>query len=232
VIHLELSGVVKNYHGLRPLRIESLSVATGDQVAILGIDQPSAEVLVNLLTGAALPDQGEVRTFGRSTASVQDSAEWLSIADRFGIVSERAVLLDGMSVVQNLALPFSLEIEPPPEQFQDLAVRIAIDVGLRIDELNRKVGEIGPASRLRVRVGRAIALDPAVVLLEHPSVGLKRTEVAALGRDVGRVLERRQVAALTLTADEEFAGSVAKRVLVLQPATGRLQERRRRRWWL
>src|SRR3954469_1069852 len=111
---LELSSVSKNYGALRPLRIEQLVLSPGDQVALLGLDQPAAEVLINLLTGASLPDAGHVRIFGRSTAEIVDSADWLTTLDRFGIVSERAALLEPMTVIQNMAVPFSLAIEPPP----------------------------------------------------------------------------------------------------------------------
>ena len=58
--------------------------------------------------------RGEVRVFGRPTSAIADSADWLATVDRFGIVSERAVLLEALTVVQNLAMPFTLEIEPPP----------------------------------------------------------------------------------------------------------------------
>jgi ABC-type polar amino acid transport system ATPase subunit len=81
-------------------------------------------------------------------------------------------------------------------------------------------------------LGRALALDPAIVLLEHPTIGLRRTDVATVGGDVGRVLGQRDIAALTLTGDDEFANAVARRVLVLKPGTGLLEERRRRRQWL
>ena len=70
---LELSGIVKNYHALRPLRIERLVVHAGERVAIVGVDQPGAEVLVNLITGAMLPDRGEVVAFGRATADIGTS---------------------------------------------------------------------------------------------------------------------------------------------------------------
>ena len=53
---LEFSGTSKAYGGLRPLRIAALRIAAGDRVAILGLDQPSADVFVNLATGATLPD--------------------------------------------------------------------------------------------------------------------------------------------------------------------------------
>jgi len=103
---LELSAVVKDYRGLRPLRIDHLAIDPGEQLAVLGIDRPSAEILINLITGTTLPDRGDIRVFGRSTAAIQDSTEWMAFVDRFGLVTERAVLLDAMSVVQNLADPF------------------------------------------------------------------------------------------------------------------------------
>ena len=106
---LELADVVKEYGALRPLRIAGLAVTPPDQVAIIGMDRAGAEVLVNLITGATLPDRGEVRVFGRPSTAISDSTEWLAVVDRFGIVSQRAVLLDAFSVIQNLALPFTLE---------------------------------------------------------------------------------------------------------------------------
>ena len=99
-------------------------------MALLGFDQPTAEVFVNLATGATLPDGGEVRVFGRPTRAIDDSADWLATVDRFGIVSERAVLLDALSVIQNLAMPFTLEIEPPPDDVRQRAEALAHEVGL------------------------------------------------------------------------------------------------------
>ncbi len=224
---LELAGVVKDYRGLRPLRVERLSVAAGDRVAIGNIDQAGAEVLINLLTGASLPDAGEVRVFGQPTSSIERSDQWLALVDRFGIVSERAVLLDAMTVVQNLAMPYSLEIEPPSEEVRERATGLAREVGLAAATWDRPVSELDGASRLRVRLGRALALKPGILLLDHPTAAVERTHVAALGRGMRSIAQRREAALLALTADREFASAVASRVLTLDAATGRLSERRR-----
>ena len=101
---VEMRGVVKNYNALRPLRIAELSVAAGARLALAGIDAGGAEVMLNLVTGASLPDEGEVRVFGRRTSDVSDGDDWLASLDSFGIVSERAVLLEGATLTQNLAL--------------------------------------------------------------------------------------------------------------------------------
>ena len=113
---LEITDAVKSYHALRPLRIRQLAIEEGERVAISGIDAAGAELLVNLVTGASLPEEGEVRVLGRSTASIAGGDEWLASLERFGIVSERAVMLEGSTLEQNLAMPFTLEIDPlPPE---------------------------------------------------------------------------------------------------------------------
>lgn len=225
---LEFAGMSKDYHGLRPLRIAELRVAAGDCVAILGFDQPSAELFVNLATGATLPDAGDVRIFGRPTTAISDSADWLATVDRFGIVSERAVLLDALTVIQNMAMPFTLEIEPPPDDVRARAEGLAREVGISEALHGRPVAELDAAGWVRVRLGRAIALDPAILLLEHASATLARGDVARLGAEMRAVAARRGIALVAVTADEAFARAVAARVLTLEPATGRLQKQRLR----
>ena len=127
---LDVRNVTKDYRGLRPLRIERLTLAPGDVLAVPGFDAVTAEILVNLLTGASLPDTGDVLVLGRSTADVADATEWLTLADRFGIVSERVVLLEGLTVAQNLAVPFTLLVDPVPEGMAHDARRLGEEAGL------------------------------------------------------------------------------------------------------
>jgi ABC-type transporter Mla maintaining outer membrane lipid asymmetry ATPase subunit MlaF len=221
---IELTAVSKDYHGLRPLRIEKLALAEGELAAILGLDQPMAEMFINLVTGAMLPDRGEVKIFGRPTASIDDSADWLSVVDRFGIVSERAVLLNALSVIQNLSIPFTLDIDPPPDDVRERAILLAEEVGLRQADWLRPVSELDAEGRVRIRAARALALDPKVLLIEHASAGLTPDAATALGADVRQIALRRGCALLAVTADPRFASAAAPRVLTLDPASGRLSE--------
>jgi ABC-type transporter Mla maintaining outer membrane lipid asymmetry ATPase subunit MlaF len=223
---IEISDVIKDYRGLRPLRIESLAVGPHELIAVLGLDQASAEVLINLITGTTLPDRGTVRVFGQSTADIADSAEWVRVVDRFGILSERAVLLDGFSALQNLSIPFTLDVEPPSSVILERAQTLAGEAGLDPRDWERRVAELDGNARARVRLGRSLALDPEVLLLEHPTAGVGRDDVQVFGRLVRSAVERRGAAALALTADVVFARAAAKRVLTLSPSTGRLTETR------
>jgi ABC-type polar amino acid transport system ATPase subunit len=222
---VEFAGVSKSYGGLRPLRIADLRVDDGDRVAIIGLDQPAAETFVNLATGATLPEAGEVRVFGRATSAISDSTDWLSTVDRFGIVSDRAVLLEQFTVVQNLTMPYTLQIEPPPDAERARAEAVAREVGIPESQWSAALTALDPLAAARVRVGRAIALDPAVLLLEHATARVGREAVRPLAADIRRIGERRRMAIVALTADEAFAAAVAARVLTLEPATGRLRPR-------
>jgi ABC-type transporter Mla maintaining outer membrane lipid asymmetry ATPase subunit MlaF len=228
---LDITGLIKDYRGLRPLRMERLTLVAGDQVALLGFDEPSAEMMTTLITGATLPDQGTIHVLGMPTAAIEDSDAWLKLVDRIGIVSERAVLLSALSVIQNLAIPFTLEIEPPPAAIQEQAAMLAREVSLAEHTWDRPVGTLDAASSLRVRLARALSFDPALVLLEHPTAQVARADVKPLATTVRTIAQRRGFATLTLTADAEFAAAVAARVATWQPASGKLTEQSRGGWF-
>ena len=229
MIVVRLAGVSKAYGALRPLRIEHLEISDTDRVAILGFDRPSAEMFVNLVTGATLADSGEVAVFGRPTAAIADSAEWLSTVDRFGILSPRVVLLEGMTAIQNLAVPFTLDIEPPPDEMRARAEALAREAGLAERDWNVPIAELTPVARGRVKLARSVALDPAVLLVEHASADIDRSDVKAFGRTIRDLAAGRGAAGIALTGDAEFARAVADRVLRLDAATGRVSAHRR---WL
>jgi ABC-type transporter Mla maintaining outer membrane lipid asymmetry ATPase subunit MlaF len=219
---LAIRGLQKDYRGLRPLRINHLEVREGQNVALLGFDRITAELFVNLVTGATTPDAGDVHVFGQSTAAITDGDAWLASLDRFGILSDRAVLLDELTVAQNLAVPFSLELDPIPDFVRREVLRLASDVALDEAVLMRRVAEIDQPARLRVRLARALALNPRVLLSEHPNALLAAGDVPAFAALFARVVSSRRLASITLTADRTFASAIAEQVLTLQPATGDL----------
>ena len=159
-----------------------------------------------------------------------DGDEWLSSLDRFGIVSERGVLLEGSTVMQNLALPFTLEIDPIPESTLRQVTTLAVECGIAAEWLDRQTGQAPPAVRARIHLARALALDPQLLVLEHPTAAIPEAERAAFGALVARVCEARRLTALAITFDSAFAAAAAHRTLTLQPATGELVSARRR-WW-
>ncbi len=228
---IQISRLQKNYGALRPLRIVDLSVAAGERVALGGLDGPAAEMMVNLVTGATLPDEGDVHTFGSSTRDISDGEAWLASLDRFGIVSPRAVLLEGSTLQQNLALPFTLELDPVPAEVAERIVALAAECGIAAEHLSRMGAELPAHLRARTHLARALALNPQVVVVEHPTAEVDEAERPALARDFAAAMQGRGIAALILTLDVGFAEGVAHRSLLLQPATGALVPWKVKRGW-
>ena len=227
---LEIRDLQRKYSGLRPLRLKSLTIAAGERVALSGLDAAATELLVNLVTGAALPDQGEVRIMGRSTADIANGDEWLASLDRFGIVSDRAVLLEGATLAQNLAMPFTLDIDPLPPEFESRVAALADECGIPREWLPRHTGDLPPAVRVRAHLARGIALGPALLIVEHPTATLAPEDRQPLAKLLAAIGTTRRIATLIVTMDGEFGAAAAQRVLTLNAATGELRQARKG-WW-
>ncbi|OFW05619.1 MAG: hypothetical protein A3H96_11190 [Acidobacteria bacterium RIFCSPLOWO2_02_FULL_67_36] len=229
---LEISHVVKRHAGLRPLRVLSLLMRAGERVALSGLDAGAAELLVNLITGSSLPEEGTIRAFGRGTADIANGDEWLASLDRFGIVSDRGVLLEGSTLAGNLAMPFTLAIDPMSQETLARVSALAAECGIEARWLDRPVAEAPAAVRARAHLARAVALGPSLLLVEHPTAMVPREDIQALAEDTRRLLAGRNLTALVITADASFANFVGDRVLRLEPATGKLVPAKKRgRWW-
>jgi ABC-type transporter Mla maintaining outer membrane lipid asymmetry ATPase subunit MlaF len=228
---LQIRNVRKQYHGLRPLRITELSIAAGERVALSGLDAGAAEVLVNLVTGASLPDEGEVIVTGRSTASIADGEDWLASLDRFGIVSPRAVLLDAATLLQNLAMPLTLDIEPVPPGIAERVNALAREAGIDAVQLEKPIAALDAVTRARAHLARAVALEPSLLILEHPTAGFVAGDGASFGQAVASVAGARSLATLMISEDAEFSAAAATRRLALHGASGDLRPPRRRLFW-
>jgi predicted ABC-type transport system involved in lysophospholipase L1 biosynthesis ATPase subunit len=220
---LEIRGLLKDYQGLRPLRIRELTVTPDTIVSISGLDALAAETFVLLVTGATLPDEGEVIMFGQDTRAITDGAAWLQSLDRLGMVTSRGILIDAFSVLQNIAMSFTLDVDPIDPRVVPQAGALARDVGIDAALFDLPAGKVAPEIRMRVHLARSLALEPKLLIAEHPSAALPRTTVAAFGADLAKAAQSRGLALIAVTADEALAKAIGGERLELVPATGELR---------
>lgn len=219
---VSLVGVRKDYHALRPLRVERFELHEAETVALVGFDRAAAEVLVNLITGATLPDAGEVEVFGAPTRVISNADAWFRLLDGIGIFSERVVLLDELTVEQNLALPITLDVETLEADTRSRVDRLAAEIGLAPDTMRQPMGAADQTTRARVRLGKALALEPQVLLAEHPNAALPPPDAPRFAADLSGIAAQRRLAMLVLTGDAAFGAAACGRLLSLEPATGAL----------
>ena len=228
---LILRGVVKQYGGLRPLRVRDLRIPAGCITMLIGFDRPAAEVFVNLITGAALPETGEVISLGRATQEIADSDDWLSFVERIGIASDRIVLLEAMTVTQNLAIAYDLDLDPVPPHIVARVTSLAAEVGIDASLLDTRIADAPPLLRSRVYLSRALALDPDILVLEHPTAALSEADAKSYAQTVKIVSEKRRLTTVGLLMDEKFAKETGGQLLFWQPATGKVRGHSPLRFW-
>jgi len=229
---VHVSDVVKNYQGLRPLRVRNLRVARGQSVSLFGFDKTASEVLVNLITGSSLPDSGTVRVFGRTTTEIADSTDWLDLLQRFGLFSDRTVLVEQLTVEQNMALAHTLEVDPLADEVRREVRDVADTLGFASGLLARRVEGLHALDMALARLGRAVALKPDVLLAEHPTATLDAGERTVFAKAAAAVVARLGMAAIYVTADHAFARAVGSDALTVRPATGELSPTSSWRRWL
>ena len=220
---IEIAGLSKDYQTLRPLRIKHLTVRQGDIMSISGIDVLGAETLVHLVTGATLPDTGEVSLFGRNTRDITDGDAWLKSLDGVGMISARGILVGAFSVLQNIALSLTLDVDPIDPRVVPPAGALAREAGLDAALFDVHAGRVPPDAQMRVHLARALALGPKLLIAEHPSATLPRDAVAGFGADLGKVARGRGMALLAITADDSLAKAIGGSRLELLPASGELR---------
>jgi ABC-type ATPase involved in cell division len=220
---IRLERVIKNYAGLRPLRVASLALAAADRVVLSGLDEGAAEMFVHLVTGAALPDEGQIAIAGRETSAISTDIAWLESLDRFGLVTHRAVLLDSLPVRANLALPLTMAIEDPPDEVRARVGEGADAAGLVAGRLDVPAHALSAEERLRVHLARAVITRPQFVLLEHPTAVLAdRARAAAFGATLAAASAQFGFGWLAISEDEAFADATRASRMRLDPALGRV----------
>src|SRR5262245_44171651 len=147
---LEIRGLVKQSQALRPLRIRELIVEPGAILSIAGLDAAAAETFVHLVTGATLPDEGDVAMFGENTREIADGKAGLQCVDRVGMISARGVLIEAFSVLQNVAMSLTLEVDPIDPRVVPVAGALARDVGIAPEAFDQPAGNTSPATKMRI----------------------------------------------------------------------------------
>ena len=139
------------------------------------------------------------------------------------MITARGILIEAFSVLQNIAMSFTLDVDPIDPRFVPQAGALARDVGIDAALFDVPTGKAGADVQMRVHLARALALDPKILIAEHPSAALPREAVAAFGADLSKVAQSRGLALLTITADDVLAKAIGGRRLELVAASGELR---------
>ena len=210
---IEFRGVCFARPGRPPILDDfSLTVDSGDVLALVGRSGAGKSTLLKLVNRLLLPDAGAVLVEGR------DTREWEPIAlrRRVGYVLQDVGLFPHMSVADNVAIVPRLERWDADRVAA--RVRELLDlVGLPAQEFSaRWPDELSGGQRQRVGVARALAVDPPVLLMDEPFGALDPLTRAELHAEFRRIQSRLRKTVIIVTHDMGEAFALADRVGVLE----------------
>ncbi len=193
------------------LRDVTFEVAAGETLVLVGRSGAGKSTVLKLINRMLEPHTGRVLVDGR------DTREWdpTTLRRRTGYVLQEIGLFPHMSVANNVAVVPSLERWTPDR------------IHARTDELLRLVGlppeefaarwpdQLSGGQRQRVGVARALAADPAVVLMDEPFGALDAVTRGELHAEFRRIQQQVRKTVVMVTHDMREAFSLADRIGVL-----------------
>ena len=174
---LEARGLSRSFGGLRAVAGLDLTVAPGEMLGLIGPNGAGKTTVFNLLSGFLAPDGGDVRFNGRSIVGLPPHAICrLGLARTFQITRPFA----RMTVLENVRVG-ALARHPQTPEALGRAREVVERVGLGARAGVAATG-LTIAERKRLELARALATEPALLLLDEVMAGLNPTEVEAIIR--------------------------------------------------
>lgn len=206
---LAVTGVSKQFLGLRAVDNVSLSVRKGEIVSIIGPNGAGKTTFFNLLTGQLAPTEGEVRLRGQR---INELAPHARAQMGMGRTFQIAKPLIALSALENVMIGAFMR-HPRLSVARDKAMAVLQEV--KMGHLaRRRAGDLTLSERRRLEVARALALEPEIVLLDEVMAGLNQSEVG-LAIELLQHLHARGQTFLIIEHNLKVVRAFSERVVVL-----------------
>ena len=201
---LELTAVTKTFTGgatpLQILRGISLTVQSGQRIAIVGSSGSGKSTLLSIMAGLDQPTSGRVILDGVDLTTSSERAITELRRQSIGYIFQSFELVESLTALENVLLPAALDGKNQLARAEDLLAK----VGLR-DRLTHYPSELSGGEQQRVALARALINQPKIIFADEPTGSLdERTggEVFALLHDFTR---QHQTALVLITHDRALS---------------------------
>jgi branched-chain amino acid transport system ATP-binding protein len=222
---LVVEGVSKKFGGVTAVEGVSLEVPRGGVLSIIGPNGAGKTSLLNMISGFYKPDTGRVVLEGTDITQKKPSD---IAALGIGRTFQNIALFSGLTVLDNLMLGRHVRMKAGVlssviywglAQKEDIAHREAceeiIDF-LKLQDLRKQqTAALAYGLRKRVELGRALASDPKVLLLDEPMGGMNQDEKEDMARYILDVNQERGVTVVLIEHDMGVVMDISDRVVVL-----------------
>ena len=217
-MRIDVRHLSKMFGSHAALRDVSLTVNSGELLALLGPSGSGKTTLLRVVAGLEAPDAGTVHFDG------DDATERSAMDRRVGFVFQHYALFRHMTVFENVA--FGLRVRPRTQRPAEGEIRRKVNDLLTLVQLDylgdRYPSQLSGGQRQRVALARALAVEPKVLLLDEPFGALDAKVRQELRRWLRRLHGQMHVTSVFVTHDQEEALELADRVVIMNE--GRIEQ--------
>ncbi|MCB8821403.1 ABC transporter ATP-binding protein [Microvirga rosea] len=204
---IDVDRLEVSYGSQQVLHGVSLSVAPGEFIAILGSSGCGKTTLLRTIAGFQKAAGGAIRLFGRDVVNVPPEKRGMAM------MFQSYALWPHMTVLGNVGYGLKLRGVPKSEIHKRVASILKM---LNLSGLeNRKVTNLSGGQRQRVALGRALAIEPEILLLDEPLSNLDAKVRIQLRSEIKSLQARLGFTAIHVTHDREEAMTMADRIVVM-----------------
>lgn len=206
---VKLKSLEKTYgigsSAIHVLKGITLEIPHNQFVTLMGPSGSGKSTLLHILAGIDRPDRGDVELFGKSLASMDESALTIYRRSIIGIIFQFFNLLPYLSALENVSLPLYLSGKGKKESHKK-AIEALESVGLQ-DRMNHKPSELSGGEQQRVAIARSISNSPSLILADEPTGNLDSTN-AMIVLDLLKKLQREKKITIFMVTHDSLIGSM------------------------
>lgn len=216
-MRVRMRGICKRYGTIQSLDGVDLDLRAGEVLGLVGDNGAGKSTLSKVLSGAVVPDEGSIEIDGEPVrfespadarrAHVEMAYQDLSLCDTVDVAGN--LFLGREPLRRLLGLPFLNRTAMHAE-----AARMLDGLGIRIADTRLKVENLSGGQRQSIAIGRAVAFDPSVLILDEPTAALAVAEVEAVLALIRRVSEN-GVSVILITHRLQDLFLVCDRIMVM-----------------
>ena len=182
------------------LRGVSARVTAGTLTALVGRSGSGKSTLLHLIAGMARPDTGQIHVLGSRMDTLDRGAAAAIRRSGIALVTQDVGLVAFLSAVENVALAMEIRGGPADTDRARATLR-AVGLAGRADHL---VEHLSAGERQRAALARALAAEPALLLIDEPTSRLDRANARAIGDLLATICRRHGTAVICATHDDEI----------------------------
>ncbi|RJP33812.1 MAG: ABC transporter ATP-binding protein [Actinobacteria bacterium] len=216
---VRVEGLRQSYDGRQVLGVDNLEIFEGEILAIVGPNGSGKSTLLRCVNLLETPAEGDIRYWTGKRLSDLDRGERRELALQMAMIFQEPLLFK-RSVKANLA--YGLNMRRTPKEEREGKVREMLE-RLNLDELaDRDAMTLSGGEAQKVTLGRAMVLEPRLLLMDEPLASLDVLARKTLREDISRLVREMGVTAAYVTHDYTEVLEIADRLAVL--LDGELQQ--------